>query len=193
MIIAQRNIIFHLQVLVGNRKWMVDNGLAVLPEMEGEAQALEEQGKTVIFVAVDGTCVRVFLLNGTCYDEAESCAILLILKCAYNYKSSPKAKPKTLPHALHVKDCIHMYLTHVPPPTPCRAASGSVGNLRHYQARGQGSRECADPARAACGPPDGGQPEDGAGHRRGGGDPSLRGPRRSAALSQEEQGHGAAE
>ena len=38
---------------------MGDNGLSVLPEMEGEAQALEEQGKTVIFVAVDGVCACV--------------------------------------------------------------------------------------------------------------------------------------
>lgn len=43
-----------LQVLIGNREWMVQNGLEVTPEMEEQLQSYEQRGQTVVLVTVDG-------------------------------------------------------------------------------------------------------------------------------------------
>ncbi len=42
------------QVLIGNRDWLSMNGIEVVNSVEEELCQYEEQGKTVVFVAVDG-------------------------------------------------------------------------------------------------------------------------------------------
>ncbi len=45
----------YVQVLLGNRGWMSENGVQVNLEMETLMQQFEEQGQTVVLAAVDGT------------------------------------------------------------------------------------------------------------------------------------------
>ena len=51
-----------LQVLIGNREWMSQNGLRVEQLMEDKIKEFEEKGNTVILVAVDGKLLLLLLL-----------------------------------------------------------------------------------------------------------------------------------
>ena len=44
----------HLQVLIGNRGWMSQNGVEIVGDMEKDIQGFEEHGQTVVMVAIDG-------------------------------------------------------------------------------------------------------------------------------------------
>ena len=47
-------LVTFIQVLIGNREWMTVNGVQLLESVEGGVCEYEEQGKTVVLVAVDG-------------------------------------------------------------------------------------------------------------------------------------------
>ena len=42
-----------MQVLIGNRTWMIRNGIDVTPEMEQEIVHHEERGHTVVLAAIN--------------------------------------------------------------------------------------------------------------------------------------------
>ena len=42
-----------LQVLIGNRKWMVRNGIDVTPDIEQQIVHYEERGQTVVMTAIN--------------------------------------------------------------------------------------------------------------------------------------------
>ena len=44
---------FTIQVLIGNRTWMVRNGIDVTPEMEEQLVHHEERGHTVVLAAIN--------------------------------------------------------------------------------------------------------------------------------------------
>ena len=63
-------------VLVGNRKWMRDNGLDPAP-LEGELERLEEEGKTAMLTAIDGRLAGVVAVADTVKEtSAEAVAML---------------------------------------------------------------------------------------------------------------------
>ncbi len=51
----------HEQVVIGNRAWMRINGLRVTRKMENEIQSSEEQGQTVILIAIDRKIVSLYV------------------------------------------------------------------------------------------------------------------------------------
>eukprot|EP00794_Sanderia_malayensis_P006913 gene6913-7690_t len=58
------------QVLIGNRDWMMQNGLTVDPDIDGVMIEHEEQGHTAVLTAINGVLVGMLAVADTIKEEA---------------------------------------------------------------------------------------------------------------------------
>jgi Cu+-exporting ATPase len=58
------------EVLIGNRKLMRENGIAVIAEVDASLQRLEQEGKTATLVSIDGKLSGVIAMADTVKDSA---------------------------------------------------------------------------------------------------------------------------
>lgn len=87
------------KVLIGNREWMIRNGLVVNNDVDDSMTEHERKGRTAVLVAVDGKVFHEYTMT-QCYDLSYD--FMYIFKRLLNLRSfekQPECKVKML--AIH--------------------------------------------------------------------------------------------